>query len=301
MPKHIDSVMQTAYAALLVAIVVMLCLVTGRSAWAAGDCLAAPNSDAPQGHHWYYHTDRAKHRKCWYLGLEGQKVLQSAPHSERAAAPLVPLGRETAGDQLTPSGEAERPTEPAWPAPAPVDAMAFRPALQPPAAAKPAEATEGNELQVGAPVVAAEADTQPSMLQSAPMQAAPMQAAPVQAVPVQAAPAQAGPDETAAPSRVAAVPETEDSVTPGRLFLLVAPALAFLGFLLWAGWKIAGARRRRVYVDRRATHLNMAPAHERPSFDSAVAPPCVPEEDGDPFNYEETLRQILRTLERRAA
>ena len=33
----------------------------------ADDCLAAPNSATPKGGHWYYHTDRTKHRKCWYL------------------------------------------------------------------------------------------------------------------------------------------------------------------------------------------------------------------------------------------
>jgi len=33
----------------------------------AGDCLAVPNTSAPQGQHWYYRIDRSSHRKCWYL------------------------------------------------------------------------------------------------------------------------------------------------------------------------------------------------------------------------------------------
>ena len=33
----------------------------------ASDCLAAPNTSAPQGQHWYYRIDRTSHRKCWYL------------------------------------------------------------------------------------------------------------------------------------------------------------------------------------------------------------------------------------------
>jgi hypothetical protein len=32
----------------------------------AEDCLAAPNSAAPKGSHWYYHLNRATQQKCWY-------------------------------------------------------------------------------------------------------------------------------------------------------------------------------------------------------------------------------------------
>jgi len=45
---------------------------------AADDCVAAPNSDAPQGRRWYYHVDRAKHRECWYLAAGGEKVDRAA-------------------------------------------------------------------------------------------------------------------------------------------------------------------------------------------------------------------------------
>jgi hypothetical protein len=33
----------------------------------ASDCHVEPNSDAPEGSQWRYHTDRAHHGKCWYL------------------------------------------------------------------------------------------------------------------------------------------------------------------------------------------------------------------------------------------
>jgi len=33
----------------------------------ADDCLAAPNSPAPKGSHWYYHLNRATQQKCWYV------------------------------------------------------------------------------------------------------------------------------------------------------------------------------------------------------------------------------------------
>ncbi len=33
----------------------------------ANECLSAPNGVSPSGQHWYYHLDRTKNRKCWYL------------------------------------------------------------------------------------------------------------------------------------------------------------------------------------------------------------------------------------------
>jgi hypothetical protein len=53
----------------------------------ADDCLAAPNSPAPQGSHWYYHMDWAKQRKCWYLRAPGQASEQTAAQIEPEAAP----------------------------------------------------------------------------------------------------------------------------------------------------------------------------------------------------------------------
>jgi hypothetical protein len=77
----------------------------------AADCLAAPNSPAPKGTHWYYHLDRAAHRKCWYTG--------TADHSaQRATAatrgPTTPSGRilvESVSD-TTPSPSISTPSLP---------------------------------------------------------------------------------------------------------------------------------------------------------------------------------------------
>ena len=44
----------------------------------AGDCLAAPNSSAPEGSHWYYRIEHATKLKCWYLHAldeAGQKTV----------------------------------------------------------------------------------------------------------------------------------------------------------------------------------------------------------------------------------
>src|ERR1700674_3788057 len=53
----------------------------------ASDCLAAPNSPAPQGSHWYYLLDWATQRKCWYLRAPGQPAQQMAA----IMAPATPL------------------------------------------------------------------------------------------------------------------------------------------------------------------------------------------------------------------
>jgi hypothetical protein len=52
----------------------------------ADDCLTAPNSPAPQGSHWYYRSDRATQRKCWYVRAPGQPAQQVA--TTGPAAPL---------------------------------------------------------------------------------------------------------------------------------------------------------------------------------------------------------------------
>ena len=38
----------------------------------AADCLTAPYFAAPEGSHWYYQTDRATQRKCWFLRAAGE-------------------------------------------------------------------------------------------------------------------------------------------------------------------------------------------------------------------------------------
>lgn len=55
-----------------------------ESAHAQDDCLTAPGAAAPAGQHWYYRTDRTKHRKCWSL-----RATVSAPNGS-AAEPAAP-------------------------------------------------------------------------------------------------------------------------------------------------------------------------------------------------------------------
>ncbi len=49
-------------------------LLAGRASLAADDCITKPNAVPPQGSHWYYRTDRATQRQCWYLASEAEKA-----------------------------------------------------------------------------------------------------------------------------------------------------------------------------------------------------------------------------------
>src|ERR1700722_14659027 len=55
----------------------------------ANDCLAAPNSPAPQGSHWYYRLDWATQRKCWYVRAPGLPAQQAA--TSATLARVTPL------------------------------------------------------------------------------------------------------------------------------------------------------------------------------------------------------------------
>jgi hypothetical protein len=67
----------------------------------ATDCLAAPNSPAPEGRWWYYRLDWPTQRKCWYLRSLGKP----AQHTTEGAA------RGSASPVRSPS-DPTRPTEP---------------------------------------------------------------------------------------------------------------------------------------------------------------------------------------------
>jgi hypothetical protein len=83
----------------------------------ADDCLAAPNSPAPQGDHWYFRIDWATKRKCWYhraLGQSEQQVVAQATSmaSDRSQS-IIPKSASKAN----PSASASTSTSPAGSAP----------------------------------------------------------------------------------------------------------------------------------------------------------------------------------------
>ena len=74
----------------------------------AADCLAAPNSPAPQGSHWYYRLDWTNQRKCWYFRAPGQPAQQAAAQAISEAAPAAQLHSMPApsGPRATPTASA---------------------------------------------------------------------------------------------------------------------------------------------------------------------------------------------------
>lgn len=58
---------------------------SGAPAGAAEECLSAPNAAPPAGQHWWYRTDRASKRKCWYLGPQDKNsAARKADRQEQA-------------------------------------------------------------------------------------------------------------------------------------------------------------------------------------------------------------------------
>ena len=50
----------------------------------AVDCVSEPTNAAPKNSEWHYRTERAKHRKCWYLRA-ARASLQSLPAENSTA------------------------------------------------------------------------------------------------------------------------------------------------------------------------------------------------------------------------
>lgn len=104
MRKHIQSTSLPVFALSLVVLGTML---PGAQARAAEDCIAAPNTPAPAGQHWWYRTDRAAKRKCWFLGPQDKEAAaRKADRQERGA----PAARPDAADgEAQPEAAREAP------------------------------------------------------------------------------------------------------------------------------------------------------------------------------------------------
>lgn len=87
----------------VVAVLLASASVSAAFARAEENCLAAPNMQPPQGSHWYYHTEPAKHSKCWYLRTEDQAVQKPTAPEKReidvSARPPATLSAKPASYQ----------------------------------------------------------------------------------------------------------------------------------------------------------------------------------------------------------
>jgi hypothetical protein len=204
----------------------------------ADECLAAPNSPAPQGSHWYYRLDWATQRKCWYVrapGLPAQQAATSATlarvtplHSMPAASGSKSAQAITSTtDKLVQRSENEGNTAPSvLEAPAPQASTSSQTSPEAPAAPE--------AWPDAAPAVAA---------LNAPAPIAVPTDAPADVVSVDA-------ERTAQGHK-----PTENAGMPMIVFPILALGLTLVGALFM---KIAAMRRARIPMDRPEPDSNAA-------------------------------------------
>jgi hypothetical protein len=277
MPNRIGSIIPMGFTALY-AMLATTVLADG-SARAADDCLGAPNSEPPQGSHWYYRIDGAKQRHCWYLGPEGQKVHNAGPEVRPAAKSIAPPRTETAGDRLMASAQIEPP----WPPLRPATAAGATPPVVVQGIPQAAREETSSVVQWPDPHRSAGASDHeaggPSTLQDVSAE-----------------------DEVARPAVVSAANAKTNMLI--RVILLVAGALAAAGIFQRTIFGIVVARRR-IRVERGRVEPSVSVAREQMPRGFAASCPNglkrTPVEQIDPLDIEEGFRQILRAVERRAA
>lgn len=229
MPHQIRATLRAVSAACLVGPV--LIILSTAAARAADDCIAAPNSQPPQGQHWWYRTDRVTQRKCWFLGPRDVTALKAALQARADASPRRPAA-ESAGPASS------SPSAPAAPG-----------RSEDPDARPIAHATESgipflvhwSDLLQAAGIVARE---DPAMTAWATQ---------TRAIPEPATTgARSREDEDQPPETAAGWPDTADGTTAmlARMLLIVVIALLIAGGLCQAVFSIARTRRRRAYRRR---------------------------------------------------
>jgi hypothetical protein len=141
MSQHRPTLVPTTFALFSLA---TSCTVSAGALHAA-ECIAKPDKPPPQGEHWYYRTDRATNRQCWYLGPEGASVQKSAtqePASDVLALPATPqvAQRPTASAPAVTEANVPAPAAPVrWPEAAKLPDIppSFEPAPRPALAERP--------------------------------------------------------------------------------------------------------------------------------------------------------------------
>jgi hypothetical protein len=238
-----------------------LVLIAAVPADAAAACNAAPKSPAGEGRHWYYRTDRASGRKCWYLAPEGQKV-HAAPRivTRTGSKPAAPPVMDAPERRLTrPAGLSL--TEPLAP-PAQVADAAVSPAV--PAAQAPDR-----------PISVAQFREEPA---SVPATRARPKDEVFRALEERQLPASEG--------NAANI----SAASPINTLQLVLIALAAICLLASAALSLAAARRRRTQIE--IVDLGAKVPLRMPATVSATARRHAPERDAQVD--EERLRQFAR-------
>jgi len=81
--------------------------VTSTAAVRASEkCLTAPNAPAPSDEHWYYRTDRATNRQCWYLAPRDATVRKRTTERFKLSRSQLPLPPQAPSRAPWPNGTA---------------------------------------------------------------------------------------------------------------------------------------------------------------------------------------------------
>jgi hypothetical protein len=280
--NRIGSTVPEWFAAALCAMLAVIVL-PSDPARAAEDCLAAPNSEAPAGNHWYYRLQGAQQRHCWYLRPEGQKVHRAESEVQPTARSAASVRTETAGDRVTASPQVDPPSPPPLAAATSADARAKRTAqgageeapfsLQRPD--DPGQAAGAGDREAGG------ANKRQGVVARQDVVAG---------------------NEAAWPAAVGTANPRAAMLM--WVALLVASALAVAGILHHAIFRIVVARPRiRVEPGRAERIADLAPERMPPSLTASRLSGLerAPIEPIDSQEIEDRIRQILRAMERRAA
>jgi hypothetical protein len=273
--KNIAVIAPAAVAGLLVIYGIVL---SSNPAFAVDECLAAPNAPAPAGSHWYYRLERSTEHKCWYVREQRQETRAAPPKMRPTAVTPAPQATQTAVDQSTPIEQVERETQTTQPA--------WTPGEQTPTVAFVAQTSD-------APASANAIQAEQSVTDRPNAQAASSAIA---------APDAAG--ETAGQATIAT--ETAKPTTPAstRMLLIVPAVLAFAGVFSRVVFSSAFGRQR-IDVRQRASDWGAGIADLRQSpirFNNKIAAPDQPLPQIEmPEDLKQTLRQVLQSLEARAA
>ncbi len=279
-----------------------------RAAPASEDCVTAPNRQAPEGRHWYYRSDRANHRKCWYLGDQGARARHAvSPRAERSARSASPSAERPAADRQ-PSDEVDA-AQPAATIPvAPQPAQKLADALS-------AAGSENVGFSAAWPAAAASAGFGDTLTSNQPADPASTSNQPIDDSQA------ADQDGAAVDAPAAAIPAAE--AKPVAAAIDPKPALALLACALGLAAVVGRFSLKRVALrrprhDQQRDHRDIAwVAHERlqPAVPAAapdrIEAPIAPETD-EPFapwrgaarrvpedhlDAAEEIDQLLRLLE----
>jgi hypothetical protein len=270
----------------------------------ADDCLAQPNSDAPQGQHWYYRIDRGTKRHCWYLKGQGEKVARAASPERAAPAKTASSKTEMAAQRSVADAHAELPS----PARIEDDTSAFATRSGPAPIIANAAANTADDNGTGSNVMSrwpeptgvnSTADKPPESppvivadnTQPDPTAGAPMTSAPVTTQTMSAAPA----DVATAPAAAStAVGKYSGSLQ--ELLVVAFAALALAGLSGSAVYRLASLRHAKRRYDasrrsadwqapkkkRKARPANMTPEHVAPSAEFATQANFAPRREFAP-------------------